>query len=139
MSSPDRFHRVKVDALDAAKRASARSATVVHGEMKRGLNSLATIASTGAWIGLGGTILGINNSFLGVNGSKESIMAVMFERLSEAFVPTALGLAVAITAMWFYKYLLAQVETFDHEMETASGQLINHLSVHLGRDNRLQP
>jgi biopolymer transport protein ExbB/TolQ len=125
MSTPDMPRR---DALDAAKRASAREAAVVHREMKRGLNTLATIVSTAPLVGLGGTILGINNSFLGVNGSKESIMAAMFEGLSKAFVPTALGLVVALTALWCYKYLRTKVDIFDFEMETASLQLINELS-----------
>ena len=125
MSRSDMSRR---DALDATKRASARASAVVHREMKRGLNSLATIVSTAPLVGLGGTILGINNSFLGVNGSKESIMAAMFERLSEAFIPTAFGLAVALIALWCYKYLRSEVEIFRSEMESASIQLLNDLS-----------
>ena len=53
-----------------AQRASARSAAVVHGELTRGLNSLATIASTAPWVGLFGTVLGIYNSFGGTVGSR---------------------------------------------------------------------
>jgi biopolymer transport protein ExbB/TolQ len=117
----------KTGALKAAKRASARSAAVVHRELKRGLNSLATIASTAPWVGFFGTILGIHNSFGAVNGSKESIMANIFDGLSQAFVPCAFGLIVALVAMWCYKYLLAEVEAFDSEMEGASLQLINDL------------
>jgi biopolymer transport protein ExbB/TolQ len=117
----------KAEALKFAKRASPRSAAVVHGELKRGLNSLATIASTAQWVGLFGTILGIYNSFGGVNGTKTSIMAYYFDGLSQAFVPCAFGLVVALVAMWCYKYLLAEVEVFDAEMEGASLQLINDL------------
>ena len=123
----------KAQALKLAKRASERSAALVHGELKRGLNSLATIASTAPWVGLFGTILGIYNSFGGVNGSKTSIMAYYFDGLSRAFVPCAIGLIVALVAMWCYKYLLTEVEAFDSEMESASLQLINDLG-RLGLD-----
>jgi biopolymer transport protein ExbB/TolQ len=54
-------------------------------------------------------------------------MAAIFERLSQSLVPAALALVVALAAMWCYKYLLAEVEAFDSEMESASLQLINHL------------
>jgi biopolymer transport protein ExbB/TolQ len=95
--------------------------------MKRGLVSLATIASTAPWFGLLGTVLVIHNSFGSVDGSKESIMAGIAERLSQALVPTALGLIVALGAMWCYKYLLTEAEVFDSDMEIASLQLINQL------------
>jgi biopolymer transport protein ExbB/biopolymer transport protein TolQ len=129
MSGPGKVPRATPAALDAATRASARSAVVVHREMKRGLNSLATITSTAPWIGLVGTILGVNSSFRGFGASKETILAAIFDGLSEAFVPTALGVFVAVIAMWCYKYLLNKVETFDSEMESASLQLINDLCV----------
>jgi biopolymer transport protein ExbB/TolQ len=118
----------KTEALDAAMRTSARSAAVVHREMKRGLNGLATISSTAPWVGLFGAVLGVYNSFGPINGSKESIMAEQFERLSQAFTPCAFGLIVALTAMWCCKYLLSRVEAFDLDMENASLQLINDLS-----------
>jgi len=95
--------------------------------MQRGLRSLASVASTAPWVGLFGTVLGIHNSFGGFNGSKESLMAAIFEGLSQALVPAALGLIVALVAMWCYKYLLTEVEAFDSDMENASLQLINQL------------
>ena len=120
-------------AIEAARRASARSATLIRLQLKRGLNSLATIASTAAWFGLFGTVLGVVNSFPGVNGDKNSIMAVIFELLSHALVPAALGLVVALEAMWCYRYLSVQVEGFEIEMKSASLQLANDLSLHIER------
>ena len=122
------FRRRRTEALNAAKRASARSAAIVHGKMKRGLNSLATIASTAPWIGLLGTVRGFHDSFRGCDCSKESLLAVIFDGLSLALVPTALGIMVALAAMWCYKYLLTEVEAFDLEMESVSLELINHLA-----------
>ena len=96
--------------------------------MKRGLWTLATIASTAPWVGLLGTILGVNNSFRGFDGSEDSLIAVIFDGLSQALVAAAFGVMVALVALWSYRYLVAEVEAFDSDMESASIQLINQLS-----------
>ena len=54
-------------------------------------------------------------------------MVAMFERLSGALALCAFGLIVALVAMWFYKYLLTEVEALSSDMENASLQLINDL------------
>jgi biopolymer transport protein ExbB/TolQ len=55
-------------------------------------------------------------------------MAAIFEGLSQALIPTAFGVMVALIALWSYRYLGAKVEAFDSDMENASLQLINQLS-----------
>ncbi len=127
------------EVIEAVKRGSRRSATVVHREMKRGLNSLATIASTAPFVGISGTVSGIVNSFPGCGADRSTCMAAVFERLSGSLVPTALGLLVAIPALWCYKYLSSQMEVFDREMENASVESVNHLVIHFGRRNLVQP
>jgi biopolymer transport protein ExbB len=117
----------KVEAQQAARRASMRAAAIVHGQMKRGLGSLAAIASTAPWLGVFATVFGIVNSFRGVDGEKTTIMAAICRELSVATVPTALGLIVALAALWCYKYLLTEVEIFDSEMKSASLELVNNL------------
>jgi biopolymer transport protein ExbB/biopolymer transport protein TolQ len=92
--------------------------------MKRGLWSLATIASTAPWVGFVGTLLGIVNSFPGMGIDKRTALAIVSGRLSESLVPTAFGVMVAL---WCYKYLLSKVEAFDSDMESVSIQLINQL------------
>jgi biopolymer transport protein ExbB/TolQ len=95
--------------------------------MKRGLGSLATIASIAPWIGIAGTLLRIFDWIGAVGASREAIMAAICDVLSLALVPCALGLVVALTAMWCYRYLLTEVEGLDLDMESASRQLINDL------------
>ena len=60
-------------------------------------------------------------------------MAVIFEFLSEAWMPTALGLVVAIPALWGYWYLTGRLKDFDREMENASLDLANQLVLCQGR------
>lgn len=121
--------RRRTEALNAARRSSMRSANVVHREMKRGLITLATIASTASWVGLVGTVPGILGSFVGTTGSQESIAWAVFGRLSNVLVPCALGLIVALVATLCHKYLLAEVEAVDLQMESASLQLVSDLAA----------
>ena len=114
-------------AVDAAKRATARSAQAVHREMKRGLNSLASITVSAPFVGVLGWVLGFYNSFPGFVGEKSAQLAIVNQRLSEALVPVELGLLVALLAYFGRKYLLTRLETLDLEMENASLQLLNQL------------
>src|SRR3982074_1482016 len=47
--------------IEASKRALERSEAIVHAELKRGISTLATIGSTGPFVGLFGTAVGIIN------------------------------------------------------------------------------
>jgi len=118
----------RIEALDAAKRASARSVRAVHGEMKRGMNSLASIAVTAPFVGVLGWVLGFYNSFPGFVGEKSALLAIVNERLSESLMPIELGLLVALLAYFGHTYLLSRLEDFDLEMENASLQLLNQLA-----------
>ena len=102
-----------------------RSAAIVHRQMGQGLSSLATVASIAPMVGILGTLVGIVNSFRGITGSRISHMAMVSSLLSDACVPTALGLLIAVPSLWFYKYLAARLECFDREMENASLELVN--------------
>lgn len=108
--------------------ASHGAAANTHREMNVRLNSLATVASTAPRFGILGTLLGIVGSFHGFDGEKTSGMAALCGELSHAVVPTAFGLITALVAMWCYKYLHTEMETFDSEMVSASLQLLNGLA-----------
>jgi biopolymer transport protein ExbB/TolQ len=53
-------------------------------------------------------------------------MAALARNLSEAIVPSALGLLVAVPAL-AYQCLRRQAEVFDVEMENASLELVSRL------------
>ena len=44
----------------------------------------------------------------------------------EALVETALGLVVAIPAVWFYNYLTGRIEYFNVEMDNSSSELVDY-------------
>ena len=104
------------------------SARVIHLEMKQGLGSLASVASTAPWVGLLGSVFGIFSSFEGTVGSEESILAAVSGALSYALVPCALGLIVGLMALACYRYLISRIEDFAVQMESASLQLASDLA-----------
>lgn len=126
--SSDMAHGNQRDALEASRLASERAAAKVHGEMAKGLGSLATIASTAPLIGVLGTVMGIPTAFIGCVGEAWACRAEVVIRLSISIWPTALGVIVAVAALCFYKYLRARVEMFDSEVHNASLCLLNDLS-----------
>jgi biopolymer transport protein ExbB/TolQ len=119
----------KADLLASAQRGLERSAALVAGELKRGLSGLATIASTAPFVGLFGTVVGILNAFRGSSLEKSASLAATAGGISEALVTTALGLLVAVPAVWCYNYLSNTLEAFVIEMENASLELVSYLAA----------
>jgi len=112
--------------IETAMRALDRSIAIVHAEMKRGLSGLATIGSTAPFVGLFGTVVGIINAFKGISAQKASGLSAVAGGIAEALVTTALGLLVAVPAVWTFNYFTNKVEAFDVEMDNSSMALINY-------------
>jgi biopolymer transport protein ExbB/biopolymer transport protein TolQ len=125
-----RAHQMSTDIsgeeIDASKRALERAEAIVHAELKRGVSTLATIGSTGPFVGLFGTVLGIINAFRGIATEKSAGLGAVAGGISEALVTTAVGLLVAIPAVWMYNYFSNRIEAFDVEMGNSSSELIDY-------------
>jgi biopolymer transport protein ExbB/biopolymer transport protein TolQ len=112
--------------IEASKRALERSEAIVHAELKRGVSGLATIGSTAPFVGLFGTVVGIINAFKGISTEKSTGLGAVAGGISEALVTTAIGLFVAIPAVWMYNYFSGKIEAFDVEMGNSSSELIDY-------------
>jgi biopolymer transport protein ExbB/biopolymer transport protein TolQ len=112
--------------IQASRRALERAEAIVHAELKRGVSTLATIGSTGPFVGLFGTVIGIINAFKGISTEKSTGLGAVAGGISEALVTTAVGLFVAIPAVWAYNYFSNRVEAFDVEMGNSSSELIDY-------------
>ena len=119
--------------IEASKRALERAEAIVHAELKRGLGSLATIGSTAPFVGLLGTVAGILNAFVGIPNQKATGLAAVAGGIGEALVTTAIGLFVAIPAVWMFNYFTNKVEAFDVEMDNSSSELIDYFLKRSGR------
>jgi biopolymer transport protein ExbB len=112
--------------IEASRRALERAEAIVHAELKRGVSSLATIGSTGPFVGLFGTVVGIINAFKGISTEKSTGLGAVAGGISEALVTTAFGLFVAIPAVVMFNYFTNRVESFDVEMGNSSSELIDY-------------
>lgn len=77
-----------------------------------GTGVLATIGSTGPFVGLFGTVWGIMNSFIGISKSQTTNLAVVAPGIAEALQATALGLVAAIPAVVIYNLFARQIGSY---------------------------
>jgi biopolymer transport protein ExbB len=112
--------------IEASRRALERASAIVHAELKRGVSVLATIGSTAPFVGLFGTVVGIINAFKGISTEKSTGLGAVAGGISEALVTTAIGLFVAVPAVWAYNYFTEKVQAFDVEMDNSSSELIDY-------------
>jgi biopolymer transport protein ExbB/biopolymer transport protein TolQ len=114
------------EVVEAAKRAIDRATIKGVQEFKRGLNGLATIGSTGPFVGLFGTVFGIITAFQGMKVSGSGGIGAVAGGIAEALITTGFGIIVAVVAVWFFNLLLNRVDIFTGEMANASSELIDH-------------
>jgi biopolymer transport protein ExbB len=131
------IHASSTESIDAAERGLERSVATIHAELKRGLSGLATIGSTAPFVGLFGTVVGIMNAFRASGPAKAAGIQSVASGISEALVTTALGLLVAVPAVWSYNYFTTKVENFDVEMENSSMELVSNLVRRAPRETSL--
>jgi len=114
------------DQVESAKRAIERATIKGVLEFKRGINALATIGSTGPFVGLFGTVFGIINAFQSMSISGSGGIGTVAAGIAEALITTGAGIGVAVIAVWFFNFLLNKIDIFTGEMANASSELIDH-------------
>ena len=116
----------KADVVDSVHRAIQRAAALTSSDLKRGMGILATIGSTAVFVGLLATTLGVINAFQGIAATGSGGLGAVSGGISEALVGTAIGLFVAIPAVWFFNYLTGRIEYFAVEMDNSSSELVDY-------------
>lgn len=119
--------RLAGPAINSAERSIEREQILLASDLKQGLGMLATIGATAPFVGLLGTTIGIVNAFTGMaltgGGGLEAISA----GIAEALIATAIGLLVAIPAVWLYNYFTGRLETLFSELAYAGRELVDWL------------
>jgi len=114
------------DLLDTVRRAIQRATALTSNDLKKGIPSLATIGATAPFVGLLGTVVGIITAFQGIAATGSGGLGAVSAGISEALVETALGLVVAIPAVWMYNYFTGRLEYFNVEMDNSSSELVDY-------------
>jgi biopolymer transport protein TolQ len=97
--------------LEGAQRAMRVSYTREVDQLERNLELLANIGSTAPYVGLVGTVFGIMVTMHDMlNSGEQTGIAAVAPGISEALFATAIGLFVAIPAVWAYNRFTTRVE-----------------------------
>ncbi|MFC2169479.1 MotA/TolQ/ExbB proton channel family protein, partial [Acidobacteriota bacterium] len=111
--------------ISSAQRGCDRAANIFTQELKKGMGTLATIATSAPFIGLFGTIAGIINAFRGMALTGSGGIGAVAQGIAEALITTAFGIGVAIIALWCFNTLNTRIEVYSGEMSNTSSQVID--------------
>lgn len=127
-----RARSTRFDPADLIQRALDRAMYAEALGMRKGLSVLATVASTAPFVGLFGTIVGIIRAFQGLATTEAAGVAPIFAGVAEALFTTALGVLVAIPAIWAFNYLVDRVEGFEIQMNNSAAEIVDYCIKQIG-------
>ena len=106
-------------------RAVADRAILAEGQAARALMWLLAFIAAGApFIGLFGTVYGIMDAFVRIGAAKTASLPVVAPAIGEALITTAIGLAAAIPAVFFYNWIDKRVGDFIAELEASAAEWV---------------
>ncbi len=106
-------------------RAVADRVILTEGQSARALMWLLAFIAAGApFIGLFGTVYGIMDAFIRIGAAKTASLPVVAPAIGEALITTAIGLAAAIPAVFFYNWIDKSVGDFVSELEAAAAEWV---------------
>ncbi|NJC41762.1 biopolymer transport protein ExbB [Brevundimonas alba] len=120
----------------ALMRAQAAVSAVQSGLAKRlsgGQQFMASVGSTGPFIGLFGTVYGVMNSFIGIANTNTTNLASVAPGISEALLATGIGLFAAIPAVIFYNYFNTRIAAYGTRSDGFNAELMNAVSRNLDK------
>jgi biopolymer transport protein TolQ len=94
-------------------------------KLDHNLNWLATTASVAPFIGLFGTVVGIIRSFNELGQAGSASLRAVGPGISDALLATAVGLAAAIPAAFFYNHFAHTLKEIGARMEDFSTEFMN--------------
>lgn len=115
---------IKNSGMVSIERAMNKGANDSNLMMESFLSILASIGSITPFIGLFGTVWGIIHSFTGLSSGNATLESVA-PGIAEALVATAVGLAAAIPAVWFFNYFSARIAKLNTQMESFGQEFLN--------------
>ena len=100
-----------------------RAINNVQSRMQDGLAVLATVGSTGPFVGLFGTVWGIYNALVKIGMSGQASIDKVAGPVGESLIMTAIGLAVAVPAVLGYNWLVRRNKAVMEDVNTFGSDL----------------
>lgn len=110
--------------IEETREAIAEASAVESPLLEKNLSALSTIASIATMLGLLGTTIGMIRSFRAMSNAGAPDATQLALGISEALVNTALGLMTAIVGIVLYNYFTTRVDTFSHDMEETTFEVL---------------
>lgn len=104
--------------LEGAQRAMRATFAREVDRLEHNLELLANVGSTAPYVGLVGTVFGIMVTMHGLSTQESASIAAVAPGISEALFATAMGLFVAIPAVWAYNRFATRVERISVRYES---------------------
>src|SRR4029077_5593112 len=91
------------------------------------------------FFGLFGPVFGVMDPFIRIGAAKTASLPVVAPAIGEALITTAIGLAAAIPAVFFYNWIDQRVRDFGAELETAAAEWVALVAEQAGRGDSAIP
>jgi biopolymer transport protein ExbB/TolQ len=116
-------------------RAMARETKRIGGTLKDRTWMLATSGALMPFVGLFGTVIGVMGSFQAIGESGQGGFAVVSVGLSQALIATAVGIAVALEAVFLFNVLQAFSTSLSRDLSMLVDELVELIEHHTQRGN----
>ena len=105
------------------------AATAIERDMSRGLWLLETIVTAAPLLGLLGTIVGMMHSFRLIGGDGLVNPAGVSGGVAQALIATAIGLVIALLALFAFNYLSRRIDRLMDELESFSNECLGEIRL----------
>jgi biopolymer transport protein ExbB len=124
-------HKAMTDSLEAhdwLHGSLARSESAINSKLASGLPFLATVGATAPFVGLLGTVVGIYRAMIGIALAGSAQIDKVAGPVGEALIMTAIGLLVAVPAVFAYNYLQIRNKKIQAMLSGFSTELLANLA-----------
>ena len=108
----------------AVERRMVGAARRLQREASKRLTFLGTVGSNAPFVGLLGTVIGIVRAFQELDASRGQVTAGLMSEVGEALVATAVGILVALPAVFFYNFFQQLVQARLDRAEASAQELL---------------
>lgn len=114
--------------VDTVARALERQSQLEIQQLRRGQGILGTVSSTAPFVGLLGTVMGIVTAFEQMGATGSGGLASVSSGIAEALVTTAIGLLVAIPAVFAFNFLQGWVDARAVDLAASSNEFLDYVA-----------
>lgn len=124
-------HKNMADSLEAhdwLHGSLARSESAINAKLAGGLPFLATTGATAPFVGLLGTVIGIYRALINIGIAGSASIDKVAGPVGEALIMTAIGLLVAVPAVFAYNYLQSRNKRISSMLSGFSTELLANVA-----------